>query len=83
MKPSKRMQKLIDGFDDAAQNWGWQSDQGTGSSVDNSKADYDSAKKQLEAAIARLENKVYKLKKNINVAYGHVGGPFPASQEVL
>lgn len=78
MKPSKRMQKLIDGFDDAAQDWGYVQEEG-GRDPDESKADYEDAKKQLEAAVARLENKVYKLKKNANVAFGS----FPGSKEVL
>lgn len=47
--------KRIREFDDAAQIWGWQSDQGTGEAVTRAEAEYNKAKRRLELFVARLE----------------------------
>lgn len=62
MKVSKRSQRVIDAFDEAARSWGWQSDQGFGAAVRHSQAAYEETKLTLEQRIARLEKQVAKLK---------------------
>lgn len=47
--------KLVEHFDECAQSWGWQSDQGYGSSVEMSEKNYETAKQALIDYIAKLE----------------------------
>lgn len=51
---TKTTQKLINELCDAAKAWGWQQDQGVGSSVKNSEEGYLAAKKRLEDHIERI-----------------------------
>lgn len=53
-KLPKRTQDLIDSFDDAAQDWGWQSDQGTEPTVSQSRERHEKIKTKLEQHVARL-----------------------------
>ncbi len=63
MKLTKPSRTALDEFDEAAQEWGWQQDYGTGSSVDTSERDYLESKKALEARILRLEEQNRKMRK--------------------
>ena len=47
----KTLKAAIERFDAAAQAWGWQSDQGTGSRVDEAEAEYEAAKADLERLV--------------------------------
>lgn len=51
-KLSKLTEKLFKEFDEAAQAWGWQSDQGSRTSAENANTNYTDA---LVAMIKRLE----------------------------
>ena len=64
MKQSKG-EKLINEFDDTAQNWGWQADQGYGSSVNAAKQAYNESKDALLKYVKSLENKINKQRKTI------------------
>jgi len=46
-KAQKRFGYLLSLFDTAAQDWGWESDQGHGPSVEETKLKYEKAKKHL------------------------------------
>ena len=46
-RKQKHFEKLLKEFDDAAQDWGWQSDQGFGDFVKRSKKDYEKTKDKL------------------------------------
>lgn len=48
------LKRAIDAFDDAAQNWGWQADQGYGESVDKARNAYNGAKADLEYLVMEL-----------------------------
>lgn len=52
---SRRLQNLVEDFDHAAQDWGWTSDQGSGSRVRTSENNYTATRRALLHAIARLE----------------------------
>lgn len=54
---SRTAHTLVTRFAEAAKDHGWQSDQGTGSAVDNALAEYNTAKRLLELFIERLERK--------------------------
>ncbi len=56
-KPTKNAQKLIDNFDAAAQDIGWQRDQGYGSSVDRSEREYKAARAALIEYVMNIEEK--------------------------
>lgn len=51
----KVTQRYVDQFDEAAQVWGWESDQGSGKSVQEAEAWYKEAKAQLIARLCLLE----------------------------
>ena len=51
---TKKAQALLDAFDEAAQDWGWQMDQGT-TNVEASKEDHKNTKEALGKYILRLE----------------------------
>jgi hypothetical protein len=57
---SKKIRTLMDAFDDAAQSWGWEADQGV-INVQSAKKTYQSTKEALERAIAALELRYKKL----------------------
>jgi hypothetical protein len=59
---SKRGQKLVEDFDDAARQWGWTSDQGTGDSVYHTQLAYDAAKLDLVDYVLELEKRAAKPK---------------------
>lgn len=62
MKLSHRATKLLDAFDEAAQRYAYERDQGTSSAtVDAAQTDYEKTKDVLERHIARLEQKLAKL----------------------
>lgn len=65
MKMSKLSTQRIKDFDKASQSWGWESDQGNGSRVDESNKEYDATKDALVKRIEYLERTIYKYK------YGH------------
>lgn len=46
---------FLNRFDEAARNWGWQSDQGSRTAAADSEEEYVEAKAKLEAFIAVLE----------------------------
>lgn len=54
-KLSKASSKVLEAFDEAAKNWGYTSDQGTGKEVDNSEASYNECKAALTNRLLRLE----------------------------
>lgn len=58
-----KTKKLLNAFDEAAKQWGWEADQGFGSSVNEAKAEYEDAKQALSDHVLKLENEVRKLKK--------------------
>jgi hypothetical protein len=60
-KLSKWSQTLVNKFGDAAENHGWQEDQGSGRDVDDGRENNDACKAALERRIARLEAKIAKL----------------------
>ena len=62
MKMSKLSTQRIKDFDEAAQSWGWESDQGSGSRVDESNKEYDATKDALVKRIEYLERTIYKYK---------------------
>lgn len=51
------IRELVETFDKAAQDWGWERDWGYGNSVPESERSHAAAKAALLAAIARLEAK--------------------------
>lgn len=55
---SRSAHTLITRFAEAAQDHGWQRDQGNGASVDNALGEYNTSKRLLELFIERLERKV-------------------------
>lgn len=55
---SKKMSKAIDDFDDAAQQWGYQQDQGVPPDMYQYEANYDMALRRLKILVRRLEEKV-------------------------
>ena len=57
-KLTRRLKSLVDDMDQAAQYWGWQRDQGTGSSVDTAEKSYNEAKAELVAYLIKLQAKV-------------------------
>lgn len=56
----KRTVALLDEFDAAARDWGWQQDQGTGKSVDNAEARYHGARTELIAHLNRMHTRLRK-----------------------
>ncbi len=56
---------LLDTFDEAAQDWGWQSDQGTGDRVAASEEKYNQASNDLTKRILYLERQVNSLKEKV------------------
>lgn len=61
-KLSKKSKDAITGFDEAARDYGWQIDQGTGKSVDNSEDLYHETHEALIKRVLYLEKKIKKLK---------------------
>lgn len=57
-KLSKASAKAVKEFDEAARDWGWTSDQGTGNDVDTSKLSYTTAKNRLIARMLKLETEL-------------------------
>lgn len=57
MRPSKRAQKYIDAFSEAAKSHGWMEDQGTGNAVTNAEQNFIETKVALERFVSRLERK--------------------------
>jgi len=53
MKLPKRLEQLIDEFDDAAQTHGWELDQGTEDDAEEAEKAYLKAKKKLLAYLGR------------------------------
>lgn len=47
----KTIKAAIERFDEAAQSWGWQLDQGCGDKVNQSEAEYKAAKADLERLV--------------------------------
>lgn len=65
-KVSKKATQLLNEFDVAAYNWGWQKDQGYGSALEESEIDeiaYKDAKAALFSFISKLELQNSKIKK--------------------
>lgn len=60
---SKKAEALIQDFDLACQDWGYQSDRGFGATFKNSKNDYDEMKLKIKDFILKLETDIKKLKK--------------------
>lgn len=54
LKLPKRTQDLIDALDDAAQDYGWQIDQGSAEAASESTLKHGEAKRKLEQHILRL-----------------------------
>jgi len=53
---SPASKRALKEFDEAAQDWGWQKDQGVGNHVTESSNKYDAAKERLVKRIHRLES---------------------------
>lgn len=62
-KLRKASQEALDRFDMAAQSWGWEQDQGYGSSVDDSEGFYNESRKILEKRLLYLERHFSKERK--------------------
>lgn len=54
-RPMKPWQQLLHKFDEAAQEWGYMSDSGTGDGVKRSKAKYERTKRELVKRIQAME----------------------------
>lgn len=50
--------RAVDNFDDAAQHWGWEKDQGTGTGVDAAKDTYEKCRRALNKRIMYLEREL-------------------------
>lgn len=50
-----KTETLVERFDEAAQRWGWEQDQGHGRGVDRAKADYERVKALLLSRIKLIE----------------------------
>lgn len=61
-KLSKKSQDEFLGFENACLSWGWESDQGTGSKVDESQKTYQETRESLAKRILYLERQIAKLK---------------------
>lgn len=60
---TKKSKKLVETFDAFAQSWGWQSDQGVGSTMAKSEALYKTAKGRLIKHIEELETELWATRK--------------------
>jgi len=58
IKLSRLSRELFTDFDDSAQSWGYQSDQGNGKEVDSTFKCYEISKKNLEKRILYLEKQL-------------------------
>ena len=58
---SKKAEKILEDFSDAAQDYGWEQDQGSYTSTEESLKRYNAEKKKIEKFILSLENKIRKL----------------------
>ena len=69
-KLSRASAKAVKEFDEAAKDWGWTSDQGTGEDVYISEVTYDNAKDRLMARMLKLETDLANCKdllKNLSI----------------
>lgn len=73
---SPASQKVVDAFDEAAQNWGWTRDQGTGVHVDNDEAAHIKAKGDLNLHIVKMERKILRLQKQLKEHKRELSGSF-------
>ena len=62
---TKTSQEAIAAFDEAARDWGWQSDQGVYGAVDRSKECYERCRKELIKRMLCLEIRIAKQKEAI------------------
>ena len=60
----KASKDRLDRFNNAAQNWGWQRDQGCGASVTAAQTEYQSAKAELIKRIEYLEKQSSKVSRS-------------------
>lgn len=56
-KLSKKSRELLENFDEAAQDYGWERDQGSFGAAARSQKEYEEKKENLEKYISRLEKR--------------------------
>jgi hypothetical protein len=61
----RKSQIVLSDFDNCAQDWGWESDQGSGHDVDRSEINYLNARKAITDRLIFLEGKNRKLSRKL------------------
>ena len=62
---SKKLETLLEEFDGAAQNWGYQMTEGYGNSVGESSTEYNERRKDLVGYLEKLEASQQSLRKKL------------------